>query len=281
MQSFKFYSMDGISVDHITKIFKSLLTEENFRVRHFDEDNYEWCVGINVARRINELVGRKPLSIETGPNSILGIDVKQSYSVEPNKIVLQLKRDVSKKLINSVYGKQSFYMDMASLYPSDMFITMPRQSGRTTSLKKLEETMNKIKFNRVNDISIKNVIFNDPATIIFWNDGTKTVVKAENEEFDPEKGLAMAISKKVLGNKGNYYETFKKWLPEEDKNDKKIEEEYDITEILTAKQLAEKIGSSVSTVLRDCRRGLHPGAVKVDNKWLIPFENLKKEDSNE
>lgn len=41
MQSFKFYSMDGISVDHITKIFKSLLTEENFRVRHFDEDNYE------------------------------------------------------------------------------------------------------------------------------------------------------------------------------------------------------------------------------------------------
>ena len=63
---------------------------------------------------------------------------------------------------------------------------------------------------------IDNVIFNDPATIVFWNDGTKTVVKAENEPFDPEKGLAMAISKKVLGNKGNYYETFKKWLPEKE-----------------------------------------------------------------
>lgn len=61
---------------------------------------------------------------------------------------------------------------------------------------------------------IKNVIFNDPATIVFWTDGTKTVVKCENEDYDPEKGLAMAISKKVLGNKGNYYETFKKWLPE-------------------------------------------------------------------
>ena len=127
---------------------------------------------------------------------------------------------------------------------------------------------------------IKNVIFNDPATIVFWNDGTKTIVKAENEPFDPEKGLAMAISKKVLGNKGNYYEIFKKWMPKEDKNDKKIEE-YDITEILTAKQSAEKIGASVSTVLRDCRRGLHPGAMKVDGKWLIPFEDLKKEDSNE
>ena len=60
---------------------------------------------------------------------------------------------------------------------------------------------------------IKKVIFNDPATIIFWTDDTKTVVKAENEPFDPEKGMAMAIAKKVLGNKGNYFETFKKHLP--------------------------------------------------------------------
>lgn len=56
---------------------------------------------------------------------------------------------------------------------------------------------------------------NDPATIVFWEDGTKTVVKCKNEKFDPEKGLAMAFSKKMLGNKGNYYNIFKKWLPEE------------------------------------------------------------------
>ena len=59
---------------------------------------------------------------------------------------------------------------------------------------------------------IKKVIFNGPATIVFWDDGTKTVVKAENEEVDKEKGLAMAISKKFLGNKGNYYNEFKKWV---------------------------------------------------------------------
>ena len=63
---------------------------------------------------------------------------------------------------------------------------------------------------------ITNVIFNDPATIVFWSDGTKTVVKAEGEPFDPEKGLAMVIAKKALGNKGNYYNEFKKWLPEEE-----------------------------------------------------------------
>lgn len=63
---------------------------------------------------------------------------------------------------------------------------------------------------------IKKVIFNDPATIIYWNDETKTVVKAEGETFDPEKGMAMAIAKKALGNQGKYYNEFKKWLPEED-----------------------------------------------------------------
>lgn len=61
-----------------------------------------------------------------------------------------------------------------------------------------------------NNLKIKDVIFNDPATIVFWEDGTKTVVKTQNgEEFDPEKGLAMAISKKALGNKRGYYYTFK------------------------------------------------------------------------
>lgn len=63
--------------------------------------------------------------------------------------------------------------------------------------------------------TIKKVIFNDPATIVIWYDGTKTVVKAHDEEFDPEKGLAMAISKKFFGNKGNYFNEFKKWLPKE------------------------------------------------------------------
>ena len=59
---------------------------------------------------------------------------------------------------------------------------------------------------------IKKVIFNDPATIVFWKDGTKTVVKAYEDEFDPEKGLAMAIAKKALGNQGNYYNEIRKYV---------------------------------------------------------------------
>ena len=68
------------------------------------------------------------------------------------------------------------------------------------------------------NLGINRVIFNDPATIVIWNDGSKTVVKASNEPFDPEKGLAMAIAKKALGNKGNYYKIFKKYIKHADVN---------------------------------------------------------------
>ena len=64
--------------------------------------------------------------------------------------------------------------------------------------------------------SIKKVIFNDPATIVIWSDDTKTVVKCqEGDTYSKELGLAMCISKKYLGNKGNFNEEFKKWIPEE------------------------------------------------------------------
>lgn len=61
-------------------------------------------------------------------------------------------------------------------------------------------------------LEIKKVIFNNPATIVFWADGTKTVVKAENEDFDPEKCLAMVIVKKVFGNKSSYFNKIKRWI---------------------------------------------------------------------
>lgn len=59
---------------------------------------------------------------------------------------------------------------------------------------------------------IKRVIHSNPATIVYWNDNSKTVVKAQNgEPYDKEKGLAMCIIKKLCNNKGNFNEVFKKW----------------------------------------------------------------------
>lgn len=59
---------------------------------------------------------------------------------------------------------------------------------------------------------ISKVVFNEPATIIIWKDGSKTVVKTQGDEvFDKEKGFLMAIAKKLADNKGNYNNIVKKW----------------------------------------------------------------------
>ena len=56
---------------------------------------------------------------------------------------------------------------------------------------------------------IEKVIFNDPATVVIWNDGTKTIVKTrqkgkKKDKFSPEFGLAMAIAKKYYGNRSKF-----------------------------------------------------------------------------
>lgn len=64
-----------------------------------------------------------------------------------------------------------------------------------------------------NTAAIKDVIFAPPATIVYWSDGSKTVVKcSEKDVFDPEKGLAMAIAKRCGGNKGGYYKEIQNWV---------------------------------------------------------------------
>ena len=59
---------------------------------------------------------------------------------------------------------------------------------------------------------IKRVIFNGPATIVFWNDNTKTIVKCmKDEEFDEEKGIAMAFMKKLYGT--GYMRKIRRHIP--------------------------------------------------------------------
>lgn len=62
-------------------------------------------------------------------------------------------------------------------------------------------------------VAIKDVIFNPPATIILWNDGTKSVVKCQNgEPYDAEKGFALAYLKKLLGNDNTFNKEINKWV---------------------------------------------------------------------
>lgn len=56
---------------------------------------------------------------------------------------------------------------------------------------------------------IDRVIFNEPATIVFWKSGGKTVVKSHKERYDREKGLLCAIVKHMFGDDNTYHKIFK------------------------------------------------------------------------
>ena len=97
---------------------------------------------------------------------------------------------------------------------------------------------------------IKNVIFNPPATIVFWDDNSKTVVKCEGEAFDPEKGLAMAVTKRALGNKYEYYNQILHWLKKyEGPGPAEIEFKLDFT------HSAKTFGEEIETLRKSCETG--------------------------
>ena len=56
--------------------------------------------------------------------------------------------------------------------------------------------------------AIEKVIFNPPATIVLWLDGTKTIVKCKDgEEFSEWAGIALCLAKKLYGP--NFHKIFR------------------------------------------------------------------------
>lgn len=64
---------------------------------------------------------------------------------------------------------------------------------------------------------IAQVIFNNPVTMVRWEDGSKVTVRSqEGDVYSSQVGLDMCIAKRLLGtnkNRSNYYDVFKKYLP--------------------------------------------------------------------
>lgn len=121
--------------------------------------------------------------------------------------------------------------------------------------KELDEMLFEERF--FNYFEIERVIFNPPATIVIWKDGTKTVVKCNGEKFDQEKGLSMAISKRALAVGNRYRKVFKKWCKEEDdfsekiKNDqrfKNIKVKFDFSAEKISKDKPLRVGEKVVVV---------------------------------
>ena len=50
-------------------------------------------------------------------------------------------------------------------------------------------------------LGVKQVIFSGPKTIVFWLDGTKTIVSCgEGDHNDPYAGFCAAVTKRVFGS---------------------------------------------------------------------------------
>lgn len=121
----------------------------------------------------------------------------------------KLPWDPSKDLIRVSANNLRIDIDRA-IYAA-MAIDYSRQSTEQA------EKNDTVKFGMCS-VSIRKVIFNDPATIVLWSDGTKTVVKCGPEDtFDMEKGLAMAIVKKMAGNDNRFHKVFKPYTKKKKK----------------------------------------------------------------
>lgn len=86
---------------------------------------------------------------------------------------------------------------------------------------------------QVNPFNIKRVIFNGPATIVFWNDGTKTVVKcAEEEIYNKRTAIMWAIMKKAYGNSSRVNKAFDELIEGDKASNDNTEDDFDVNSSL-------------------------------------------------
>lgn len=220
---------EGHTSQAIFNIMKSMLNAEF--CTYFGairEDDYEWIIGRDVWDRIIN-------NVSNNRNNIYDIEAIITNCGDTIYKIFDIEVIISTKELNTI--------TLIKKYEK-------HERGNEMSVEKKST----IRYNCYTSVSasisvpvIKKVIFNDPATIVFWSDGSKTVVKCQDGDiYDPEKGLAMAISKKALGNKGNYCNEFKKWLPEdEEEEEKTVELRFDTSEISKSLEgLASRIFSN-------------------------------------
>lgn len=68
---------------------------------------------------------------------------------------------------------------------------------------------------QTSNIYIKKIIYNNPATIVFWSDNTKTVARCcADDVFSEEVGLMSCVLKKMYGGK-RFRQLLSDWVPEQ------------------------------------------------------------------
>lgn len=173
-----------------TLIFKEMFNTLEHKFGNINKDDCYWLINSRSFYKIREICVMMGFDferdIERNKNgvSINGIDVLFTDDLIDEPLLFEIRLVYEKSILHHIYANS--YL---SFLPSEI---------------------------NINNIpEVKKVIFNDPATIVYWKDGTKTVVKCQKgDDFDPKKGFAMAFLKKCWGNKGNFNDKLIKIMKE-------------------------------------------------------------------
>lgn len=185
----KFVSRDEIKARGMW-IFKEMFNILQHKFGNINKDDCYWLINSRSFYKIREICVLMGFDferdIERNKNgvSINGIDVSFTDDLIDEPLLFEIRLVYEKPILHHIYANSNLFFS-----PSDI---------------------------NINNIpEVKKVIFNDPATIVYWKDGTKTVVKCQDgDDFDPEKGFAMAFLKKCWGNKGNFNDNLRKIMKE-------------------------------------------------------------------
>ena len=181
----KFVSRDEIKARGMW-IFKEMFNILQHKFGNINKDDCYWLINSRSFYKIREIC------------VLMGFDFERD--IEHNK------NGVSINGIDVSFTYDSDSIDESMLYRIELVYEKP-------ILHHIERRKNMKDINNIPEV--KKVIFNDPATIVYWKDGTKTVVKCqEGDDFDPEKGFAMAFLKKCWGNKSNFNDKLIKIMKE-------------------------------------------------------------------
>lgn len=122
------------------------------------------------------------------------------------------------------------------------------------------------------DFRVKKVIFNGPATIVIWGDGTKTVVKCkEGDSYFKWAGFALCFAKKLYGK--DFHRQFRHWCGSEDISEKTYGEGTSVSEAVKfASDAFTKFGKNVSERINDITEALNAKA-KVNDYRDVVFKD--------
>lgn len=114
------------------------------------------------------------------------------------------------------------------------------------------------------DLKPIDIIFSNPATIVYWNDGTKTVVKImDGDIYDETYGVAMCYTKKIFGSNSKFKKMIDGFLKKHNEiklnKFKKVEEKF---------KNENKINSSKSNDDSLCNQNKNKPIFKVGDRVI-------------